>query len=86
MKPMRDYRVSSLRVARPATPPLYRAYASENHLYHPEQVGVFTTLHEAAEALDAQLDDLHEGIAFEADHHHHALDTRYKQFSFIEEF
>lgn len=57
-------------------PPLYRAVTEVTSTSH-KTLGLFTTHGDAEQALHDLLDEYHEGIAFEADHHHTALDNRF---------
>jgi hypothetical protein len=65
-------------------PKLFRAIASSGQGERID-LGLFITKAEAQGALDAELDNFHESIAFESDRHHIALDKNFKQYSKIEE-
>lgn len=69
------------------TPPkLYRAITSPDFAPSGIPSRTFTTRSEAQEWLEAILDDWHEGIAFESDRHHEALDSRFWSVSKVECF
>lgn len=66
-------------------PPLFRAVTDVTNTSH-KTLGVFITRDEAQQALDDLLEEYHEGMAFEADHHHTALDNRFHSTTKIIEF
>lgn len=63
------------------TPPLYRAIDDEGKI-----IFVTPDMEQAKRALEDLLEEYHESIAFEADHHHHALDARFYQLARVEAF
>jgi hypothetical protein len=69
------------RIPAPGTtpPPLYRAICDQGG-----QLGTFTTIEAAHQALGDLLEEYHESIAFESDRHHHALDERFFLYSYVE--
>jgi hypothetical protein len=64
------------------TPPLFVAIAATGPKQS-QNLGTFTTMEKATEALNSQLDEWHESIAFERDNFHHVLDVNFYQFSMI---
>lgn len=63
-------------------PPLFRAIAATTPRER-QDLGLFTTKDAAKDALNNQLEEWHESIAFESDRHHKALDDNFNAYSRI---
>ena len=57
-------------------PPFYKVLHEKTSTLN-QTLGVFNTREEANDYLEDLLEEYHEGMAFEADHHHRALDNRF---------